>query len=71
MPANAALIAVLLVGRPTCLNCISAKAGVAVEEVSRYLHEIERSLDLVLHQKERCRSCGAAGPAYSVRRLRS
>jgi hypothetical protein len=68
MPANAALIAVLLVERPTCVNCISERAGVLVEEARRYLREIGTSLDVVLDLNERCRTCGGVGPAYSVRR---
>jgi hypothetical protein len=71
MPANSALIAVLLVERPMCLECISAKAEVSAAEVRRYLIDIATSLDLRHHANDRCRICGNIGPVYSVRRSAS
>jgi hypothetical protein len=71
MPANAALIAVMLVERPTCVECITAKAGLSVAQARRYLREIAISVDLQLQPSERCRTCGNSGPVYFVRRSAS
>ena len=71
MPAKSALIAVLLVERPTCLHCISTKAAVSTAEADRYLREIASSLDLRRHASDRCRTCGNTGPVYWLRRSAS
>ena len=75
-------MAVLLVERPMCLDCIAAKAGVSPAEADRALTIIATHLplqrhatltmmatDLQLqrHATERCRACGNAGPVYSLR----
>jgi hypothetical protein len=68
MPAKSALIAVLLVERPMCLDCVSAKAGVSMTEADRYLTVIATALELRRHDTERCCTCGNAGPVYSLHR---
>jgi|GEM_PF-1949479 hypothetical protein len=66
MPRHAALIAVLLLDRPTCLDCIALKSGLAVTEVDCYLTSIATSLDLARNDRDRCRGCGNEGPVVSL-----
>jgi hypothetical protein len=66
MPANAAVIAVLILERPMCLDCIASKSGVTVTEVDRYLTVIARSLELRRFEHERCRACGEERPVFSL-----
>jgi hypothetical protein len=66
MPEHSAVIALLLLERPTCLDCIAMKAGLTVTEVDRYLTIIGTTLALARHDSERCRVCGNVGPAFSL-----
>ena len=70
MPAKAALIAILIAERPTCLDCISAKAGISVSEGDRYLTLISTSLEVERRAEDRCRICGNPALVYSLHRLR-
>jgi hypothetical protein len=40
VPRHAAVIAVLIIERPMCLECIATKSAVTMVEVERYLEEI-------------------------------
>jgi hypothetical protein len=62
-----ALIAMLLVERPTCLDCISQKAGVSTIEADRYLTVIGTTLKL-RRTDDRCHACGEHKPVYSLMR---
>lgn len=44
MPANAALVATLIIDRPLCAHCISQKSGLAVEAVESYLSHVARKV---------------------------
>jgi len=66
MPEHSAVIALLLLERPTCLDCLAMKAGLTVTEVDRYLTIIATTLDLARHDSERCRVCGNTGPTFSL-----
>ena len=67
MPEHAAVIAVLLLDRPMCLDCISTKSGLSVHEIERYLTIIATSLELN-RLVERCRACGESLPVISLSR---
>ena len=66
MPEHSAVIALLLLERPTCLDCTATKARLTVSEVDRYLTMIGTRLELTRHPSERCRVCGNIGPAFSL-----
>jgi hypothetical protein len=68
MPQYAAMIAALLLDRPTCLNCATSMAPLSETEALRYLEIIAITL-VVLHlENEHCRVCGTVGPVFCVRR---
>jgi hypothetical protein len=67
MPEHAALIAVLIIERPLCVNCISDKSGLSADEVEAYLGRVRRSVS-VEHGIDRCRSCGTITAVYSLLR---
>jgi len=68
MPEHSAVIALLLLERPTCLDCTAMKAGLTVSEVDRHLTIIGTTLNLRRHASERCWVCGNIGPAFSLAR---
>ena len=68
MPEPSSVIALLLLERPTCLDCIALKSGLAVTEVDQCLTIIGTSLDLVRNDRDRCRVCGSVGPVFSLLR---
>src|SRR5438552_3363954 len=65
LPDKPALIAVLLVERPTCLDCISQKAGVSTIEADRCLTVIGTALEL-WRSHDRCQTCGQKRAVYSL-----
>ena len=67
MPEHSSVIALLLLERPTCLDCIALKSGLPITEVDRCLTIIGTSLELVRND-DRCRVCGNVGPAFSLLR---
>ena len=71
MPANAALIAVLIMERPLCLECISTKAGLLAAAVSDYLTAIATHLELYRRESDRCRACGETRPVVALLRASS
>ena len=64
MMQHSALIAALILQRPLCLDCISAKAGLSTAEVDGYLHVIGRALEL-RRIEDRCRACGENATVFS------
>lgn len=68
MPAKAALIAVLILARPLCLDCMCAKTGLSATEVDRYLTLIGMSVELRRHMGDHCRSCGSDCLLFSLDR---
>ena len=67
MPAQAALIAALILDRPLCLSCIADTSGVSVERVSEALHTIGSALALT-SRTDRCAACGTTTTVYAVAR---
>ena len=67
MPQHAAVIAVTILDRPTCLDCIAVRSGVNHVEVKRYLDRIQKVLTLVLDE-DACRVCGAHRAVFLLKR---
>lgn len=69
MSAHSALIAVLILDRPLCLDCISAKSNIARAEVDRCLDAIAQApLELRRAENGRCRNCGEDDVVFSLHR---
>lgn len=69
MPANSALIAVLILDRPLCVDCIATKSVITPSEVDQYLNAIAHSpLELRRSENGRCHSCGEGRPVFSLHR---
>jgi len=58
MPERAALIAVLIIDCPLCVDCIAAKSEISLAGVKGYLKRSEG----------RCRACGSVGNVFSLNR---
>lgn len=65
MVEKVALMTALILGRPMCLECIRARAGLAMDETIAILGLIE--IALTSHrQVARCQACGVDGLTVSV-----
>jgi len=65
MPATGALLAVVIMDRPLCVDCISDKLGRNANEVQRLLTDIERTVSLN-RAMDRCRACRRSTAVYSI-----
>jgi hypothetical protein len=61
------MIAVLIIERPLCVNCISGTSGLTADEVKSYLGRVRRVVS-VEHGIDRCRACDAFTAVYSMLR---
>jgi hypothetical protein len=68
MPEHAALITTLILERPMCLQCLTAKAGMTGPSVRSYLEQISKAVNLQQSARERCQACGTVGPVVSIGR---
>jgi hypothetical protein len=69
MPANSALIAVLILDRPLCVDCIASKSAITLSEVGHYLTAMAHSpLELRRAENGRCRSCREGRLVFSLQR---
>jgi hypothetical protein len=69
MPANSALIAVLILDRPLCVDCIATESAIARSEVERYLNAMAHSpLKPRRFENDRWRSCGEGRLVFSLHR---
>jgi hypothetical protein len=68
----ATLIASVILERPTCLTCVSAKVGATNLYTLRTIERIaERTLRVSIERGGRCRACGSTlGPVFSVERAK-
>jgi hypothetical protein len=57
MPEKGALLAVLIVERPLCVDCISEKSGLPTDQIEPFLTRIESKVPLS-RGEDRCRACG-------------
>jgi hypothetical protein len=71
MPAKSALIAVLIMGRPVCLECLCAKTELSASEVNDYLAKIATHLQLHREESDHCRVCGQKRSVVSLLRVLS
>jgi hypothetical protein len=69
VPANSAVIAILIMDRPLCLECLSTKTDLPLTEVDRYLGVIETSLQLDRHPHARCHACGIETAVFALHRI--
>jgi hypothetical protein len=68
MPETTAMIAVLILERPMCPDCIATRANASLNEIEAAFLPIARALHLERFASERCRACGNTGLAFSVTR---
>jgi hypothetical protein len=57
MPEEGPLLAVLIVERPLCVDCISEKSGLPTDQIEPFLTRIESKVPLS-RGENRCRACG-------------
>jgi len=67
MPVRAALVAALIVERPTCRSCIEAKSSLSPTDFETTLVAIRGALR-VHEAVERCRACGESKSVLSLDR---
>jgi hypothetical protein len=67
MPERGALVAVLIVERPLCVECIADKSGIALADVEPLLHRIGTSI-AIDRAVDRCRGCGRIVEVFSASR---
>jgi hypothetical protein len=70
MPADAALIAKLIIDRPLCAACLSQRSGLTVDEIESYLSRIapHGAVGAVNRSSDRCRACGKFTEVVSMSR---
>ena len=67
MPEGTAIVTALILDRPLCLRCLTAKSSLRYEVVLKMLECIE--IVLALHRRAaRCTNCGDIGPAVFIAR---
>jgi hypothetical protein len=64
---HGALIAVLIIDRPMCRDCIAVKSRLSTVETECYLESIGRGLDVRVAE-DRCRACGEHTVVFSLDR---
>jgi hypothetical protein len=68
MPDRAALIALLIVYRPLCLDCIAARVNMPTDLTASYLARLRTVAGYREEDGDRCRACGTVGKVYSFTR---
>jgi hypothetical protein len=68
MPERAALITVLILDRPMCLECIASRADMSISSVRGYLERIGKMVTVQQVPTERCQACGNVGYAVAIGR---
>ena len=66
MPERSARIALLILARPMCVECIAEHSGVPEADVLAYLGTIGRILELRQQDAGRCRTCGRTTTVFSI-----
>lgn len=65
----AVLITSVILERPTCLLCVTAKVGATMLAVVCAMERIGQTVRVRAVNDERCRACGSTlGPVYSLTR---
>jgi len=68
MSETTAIVTALIIERPLCVSCISAKAGLTERGVNAALARVETVLVLHRRDDDRCRACGSTGAVVSLDR---
>jgi hypothetical protein len=68
LPDPAALIALLMLERPLCLDCIADQAKLSTEDTKRSFQTIGQTVEIHAGE-DRCGSCGRFRMLFSLRRL--
>jgi hypothetical protein len=68
MPEIATLIAVLIIDRPLCVDCIADRGQISVATVKTYLERIDPMFSVNREGNGRCRACGHIGSVVSLSR---
>jgi hypothetical protein len=63
MPEKGALLAVLIIERPLCVDCIAEKSSIAAEQVEPLLARIATRI-AITSAVDRCRACGETKKVY-------
>jgi hypothetical protein len=63
MPEKGALLAVLIIERPLCVDCIAEKSSIAAEQVEALLARIATRI-AITSAVDRCRACGETKKVY-------
>ena len=69
MPGDAAVIAILIMERPMCLECIATKSRLSTVDVERYLDQIGQELEVRQESEDRCRICGEPRTVFWLSRV--
>ena len=69
MPRHAALIALLIIERPLCLDCITTRSALSAIDAQEYLDRLRGHLAVFHEDSGRCRACGINGKVFSLDRL--
>ena len=68
MTVKTAFIAGLILQRPMCLDCISAKTGLSATEVDHSLTVIASTKEFQRDEHHDCCACGRNGPVVLLNR---
>jgi hypothetical protein len=68
MTEKAAIVAVLIVHRPLCAECLAGRADVARTDVESLLTRIGKTI-AISRTVDRCRGCGRTDRVYSAQRV--
>ena len=68
MPERAAVITVLLIDRPLCVECIANRTGMSVRTIRRYLGGLDQLITVDAESGGRCRACRMASEVFSLPR---
>jgi hypothetical protein len=69
VPEISAVITVLIIDRPLCVDCIALRAQVSVPAVRNYLLKIDTMGSVQRGVDDRCRACGLIGETFWLNRL--
>jgi hypothetical protein len=66
MPEHAALITVLILDRPMCLDCIVAKTEIGMPSVRAHLEHLSKIVTVRQEPHGRCLTCGNVGHTIAI-----
>ena len=69
MPEHAALIALLIVDRALCLECIATRATITPTAAEGYLAVMRESMTVFHEDSDRCRGCGMVTKVFLLARM--